>query len=311
MHESGSAGVFLGDAMSRGKRTIAGILSLLAIVATTTTVNAAPAAPQGDTGTGTAVTPDGAPPATADPAPVRDDAHGAPVAPAAAPAAGETDAATALERALAAYEYGDMDLVVEAARPVAEGRAHPSETQRVQALRLLGIGLFLTGRREGAETAFFDLLRQKPGVHLDPTHTRPDVVAFFENVRARHSAEIREAARTRPGGKHLAWAFLPPVGQFQNGDRGRGVIFGALEVISLGLAIGTYAQLKHWQNTADDTFGTHTDDARVLKVVNYAAVGVFAATVMVGIVDGLVNFSAHDDEPPLAWIGPGGLTLRF
>jgi len=83
--------------MSREKRTIAGILSLLGIVATTTTVNAAPAAPQGDTGTGTAVTPDGAPPAMAAPAPVRDDAHGAPAAPAApaaAPAAGETDAAT-------------------------------------------------------------------------------------------------------------------------------------------------------------------------------------------------------------------------
>jgi hypothetical protein len=293
------------------------MLSLLAIVVTATTVNAAPAAPQGDPGTGTAVTPDGSPPAMAAPAPVRDDAHGAPAppSPAAGPpaatgAASETDAATTLERALAAYEYGDMDLVVEAARPVAEGRAHPSDTQRVQALRLLGIGLFLTGRREGAETAFFDLLRQKPGVHLDPTHTRPDVVAFFENVRTRHSAEIREAARSRPGGKHLAWAFLPPVGQFQNGDRGRGVIFGALEVISLGLAIGTYAQLKHWQHTADDTFPGHPE-AHTLKIVNNISVGVFAATVIVGIVDGLVGFSAHDDEPPLAWIGPGGLTLRF
>jgi hypothetical protein len=48
-----------------------------------------------------------------------------------------------------------------------------------------------------------------------------------------------------------------------------------------------------------------------LKIVNNISIGVFAATVIVGIVDGLVNFSAHDDEPPLAWIGPGGLTLRF
>jgi hypothetical protein len=202
-----------------------------------------------------------------------------------------------------------MDLVVESARPVADGRAHPNETQRVQALRLLGIGLFLTGRREGAETAFFDLLRQRPSVHLDPTHTRPDVVAFFENVRTRHSAEIREAARSRPGGKHIAWAFLPPVGQFQNGDRGRGIIFGALEVVSLGLAIGTYVQLTKLAKP-DGTFPNY-DDARQLKIVNNISIGVFAATVIVGIVDGLVNFSAHDDEPPLAWIGPGGLTLRF
>jgi hypothetical protein len=288
------------------------MLSLLVVVVTATTVNAAPAAPQGDQTSGAAVTPGQQGPAAPAPAPARDDARGAPASPAAAAAApvAETDAATALERALSAYEYGDMDLVVESARPVTEGRAHPNETQRVQALRLLGIGLFLTGRREGAETAFFDLLRQKPGVHLDPTHTRPDVVAFFENVRARHSAEIREAARSRPGGKHLAWAFLPPAGQFQNGDRGRGVIFGALEVISLGLAIGTYAQLKHWQHTADDTFPGHPE-AHTLKIVNNISVGVFAATVIVGIVDGLVNFSAQDDEPPLAWLGPGGLTLRF
>jgi len=300
--------------MTRAKRTVAGILSLLTVVVTATTVNAAPAVPQGAPATGAPITPDaqsGAPP--------REDAHGASPSPSAsatppaAGATGETDAATALERALSAYEYGDMDLVVESARSVAEGRAHPNETQRVQALRLLGIGLFLTGRREGAETAFFDLLRQKPSARLDPTHTRPDVVAFFENVRARHSAEIREAARSRPGGKHLAWAFLPPAGQFQNGDRGRGIIFGALEVISLGLAIGSYAQLRSWMNP-DDTFGVNgsrNDDARALKIVNNVSVGVFAATVIVGIVDGLVNFSAHDDEPTLAWIGPGGLTLRF
>jgi len=297
--------------MTRAKRTVAGILSLLTVVVTATTVNAAPAVPQGAPATGAPITPDaqsGAPP--------REDAHGASPSPSAAatpPAAGatgETDAATALERALSAYEYGDMDLVVESARSVAEGRAHPNETQRVQALRLLGIGLFLTGRREGAETAFFDLLRQKPSARLDPTHTRPDVVAFFENVRTRHSAEIREAARSRPGGKHLAWAFLPPAGQFQNGDRGRGIIFGALEVISLGVAIGSYAQLKHWQHSSDDTFPGHPE-ARELQLVNNIAVGVFAATVVVGIVDGLFNFSAHDDEPPLAWLGPGGLTLRF
>jgi hypothetical protein len=294
--------------MTRAQQTITVVFSILAVIAIAPVVLAAPAvapaSPQGSD--------QGGERDAATPAPVAPSAVAPPQStPPAAGASSETDAATALERALSAFEYGDMDLVVEAARPVAEGRAHPSDTQRVQALRLLGIGLFLTGRREGAETAFFDLLRQKPGARLDPTHTRPDVVAFFENVRARHSAEIREAARSRPGGKHLAWAFLPPAGQFQNGDRARGIVYGALEVISLGLAIGTYAQLTKWQNRANDTFGTHADDAHELKIINNVSVGVFAATVIVGIVDGLAGFSGHDDEPPLAWLGPGGLTLRF
>ncbi len=301
--------------MTNAKRTLAGMLCLVAVAVTATPANAAPAAPRADTTTAAPVAPVEAAAATP-PAPAHDDdTHGGPAAPGAAAqpapsAATEVDAAATLERALAAYEYGDMDLVVESARLVAEGRARPSATQRVQALRLLGIGLFLTGRPEGAETAFFDLLRQKPGARLDPTHTRPDVVAFFESVRTRHSAEIREAARSRPG-KHLAWAFLPPAGQFQNGHRARGIMFGAFEVLSLGVAIGTYVQLKSWVDESNDTYGIHTDDARTLKVVNNVAVGVFAATVIIGIVDGLANFSAHDDEPPLAWLGPGGLTLRF
>jgi hypothetical protein len=219
----------------------------------------------------------------------------------------ETEAILALERARAAYEYGDMEMVVDSARIVAEGRALPTPIQRVQALRFLGIGLFLTGRTAGAEAAFFELLRQKPGAKLDPTHTRPDVVAFFETVRSRHASEIQQA---RPS-KYLLLAFLPPAGQFQNGDRARGITLAAVEAVSLGLAIGSYVQLKSWQNKNDLTFPGHTDDARSLKIVNNLSVAIFAATVAVGIIDGVANFHHTADEPPLAWLTPNGLGFRF
>jgi hypothetical protein len=223
----------------------------------------------------------------------------------------DTDAAVALDRARAAYEYGDMEMVVDSARLVAEGRLRPTPAQRVQALRFLGIGLFLTGRTEGAETAFFDLLRQKPGAKLDPTHARPDVIAFFETVRARHSEEIRQAARNHTG-KRFALAFLPPVGQFQNGDRGRGIALAALEIVSAGVAIGTYAQLKSWINKADKTFPPDkTDEAHTLKVLNYVSIGVLVATIGFGIIDGVANFNRDQDEPPLAWLTPNGLGFRF
>ena len=219
----------------------------------------------------------------------------------------EMEATLALDRARAAYEYGDMEMVVDSARIVAEGRSRPTPLQRVQALRFLGIGLFLTGRAEGAEAAFFELLRQKPGARLDPTHTRPDVVAFFESVRARHQSEIQQA---RPG-KYFVLAFLPPAGQFQNGDRARGITLAAVEAVSLGVAIGTYVQLKSWQNNSDLTFPGHTDDARTLKTLNNLSVAIFAATVAVGIIDGIANFHHTDDEPPLAWLTPNGLGFRF
>jgi hypothetical protein len=217
------------------------------------------------------------------------------------------EAPLALERARAAYEYGDMEMVVDSARIVAEGRSRPTPIQRVQALRFLGIGLFLTGRTEGAEAAFFELLRQKPSAKLDPTHTRPDVVAFFENVRARHASEIQQA---RPS-KYFLLAFLPPAGQFQNGDRARGVTLAAIEAVSLGVAIGTYVQLKSWQNQSDLTFPGHTDDARTLKILNNLSVAIFAATFAVGIIDGIANFHHADEEPPLAWLTPNGFGFRF
>jgi hypothetical protein len=220
-----------------------------------------------------------------------------------ASAAPPTDAEAALERARAAYEYGEMEMVVDSARLVAEGRLHPTPAQRAQALRYLGIGLYLTGRQEGAETAFFDLLRLRPHTRLDPTNARPDVVAFFENVRRRHAAEINEAASNRPG-KSLALAFLPPLGQFQAGHTARGITIAALEVLTLGTAITTDAILKSWDVYPGHTFmpmpgqpGTnHHSDAQTLKVINNVSVALFAATVVIGIVDGVASYVAVEPE---------------
>lgn len=213
------------------------------------------------------------------------------------------DAEAALERARAAYEYGEMEMVVDSARLVAEGRLHPTPAQRAQALRYLGIGLFLTERQEGAETAFFDLLRLRPHTRLEATTTRPDVVAFFENVRRRHAAEINEAASNRPG-KNLALAFLPPLGQFQSGHKARGITFAALEVLSLGTAIATDLQLRAWDKYPGHTFmpppgqpgESHAEGARTLKPLNNVSVALFAATIVIGIVDGVASYVAVEPE---------------
>jgi hypothetical protein len=222
------------------------------------------------------------------------------------------DAAAALQRARAAYEYGDIDEVVTWARQVAEGRYHPSPLERLQALRYLGIGLYLTGRPEGAEAAFFELLRLRPEATLDPRTTRPDVVAFYEGVRRRHDREIRDAAR-ESNPRPFAWNFLPPAGQFQNGHRGRGFVIAALEVLSLAGAITSRVLLDRWSRP-DHTFPDE-GDAHALKIVNYASVALLAATYVYGVLDGIAH---HGDPPPEATgaelrlsFGPGGVALQF
>jgi hypothetical protein len=215
-----------------------------------------------------------------------------------ATAAPPVDAEAALERARAAYEYGEMDMVVDSARLVADGRLHPTTAQRATALRYLGIGLYLTERHDGAEAAFLDLLRLKPTTKLDPTTTRPDVVSFFEDVRRRHSPEIK-----RPG-KSLVLAFIPPLGQFQSGHKARGITIAALEVLSLGGAIATNLQLRSWDKYQGHTFApppgmmgeNHASDARILQALNYVSVAVFVATLVVGIVDGVASYAAVEPD---------------
>jgi len=222
-----------------------------------------------------------------------------------------SNAFAALVRAEAAYAYGDMVQVVEAARPVAEGTLPSTVEQRARALRFLGIGLFLTNRALGAENAFAELLRVDPHARLDPTTARPEVVAFFEDIRHQHVAR-EHASRT------FIWNLLPPVGQFQNGDTTKGWIVGGVELAALAALVGSRAVLYSWHNR-DNTYGpggSHDSDARVLKVVGYASAGVLATTYLYGVVDGIVHYYRPLDEPSsslsvLVFPGGGGLRLTF
>lgn len=241
-------------------------------------------------------------------------------APAAAPAATRsppaTDAGGAIERARAAYEYGDIDEMIESARQVTEGRLHGTPSQRAHALRYLGIGLFLTGRPEGAEAAFFELLRLRPESRLDPQTTRPDVVAFFEQVRLRYAQPIREAARAN-NKKLLVWNFFPPAGQFQNGHSARGWTIAGLEFVTFATATASFALLRNWQRP-DLTF-PDPDRARAVRTVNWISIGALGAVVVYGIIDGLAHYPDLPDEtaPSVASTGirpaltPDGLAIVF
>lgn len=200
-------------------------------------------------------------------------------------------AVAAIDRAAAAYEYGDMKEVVESARPVVDGAIEASEAERLQALRLLGIALYLTGRPTGAEGAFLELLRYRPKARLDPTTTRPEVVAFFEDVRRRHRAEIEDAYQSRSR-KSLLWNFLPPIGQFKNGDPGRGALILGAGMVSAATAVTSYVLLDKWRGPGN-TFGSHTE-ASAVRTLNWISVGVLAATYVGGVIDA---FARSDREP--------------
>jgi hypothetical protein len=198
------------------------------------------------------------------------------------------DAAAALVHAAAAYEYGDMNQVVEAARPVAEGLLPSTPEEQIQAFRLLGIGLYLTNRPLGAEYAFTELLRKDPHARLDPTSTRPELVAFFESLR--HQQITRQRSTRK-----VYWNFLPPVGQFQNEDNTKAWVILSVGVVSLASLATSYFLPKSWKGPGN-TYEPHHDAAVTLKTVNYISAGVLAATYIYGVIDGLVGYGRPIDE---------------
>jgi hypothetical protein len=199
------------------------------------------------------------------------------------------NAAAALARATAAYEYGDMNQVVEAARPVTEGLLPASPDEQAQAFRSLGIGLYLTNRPLGAEAAFTELLRRDPRARLDPTTTRPELVAFFQNIR--HQQLARQSSARR-----VIWNFIPPVGQFQNGDNVKGWVVLGVGVASLATLASSYFVLKSWEHNPGHTYPGHENSASTLRTVNWVGAGVLAATYVYGVFDGLIGYGKPIEE---------------
>jgi hypothetical protein len=215
------------------------------------------------------------------------------------------DAAAALIRASAAYEYGDMNQVVESSRPVAEGLLPATSEEQIQAFRLLGIGLYLTNRPLGAETAFTELLRKDPRARLDPTSTRPELVAFFESLRHQQIARQRSTRK-------MYWNFIPPVGQFQNDDHVKGWLILGVGVAALATYATSLALYKSWELPHGES--KHPDTAQALKTVNVIGGGVLIAAYIYGVVDGLIGYGKPLDEskPSVSlFFSPGGGGLGF
>ena len=198
--------------------------------------------------------------------------------------------ADALKRARDEFDFGNYERVVERLRPLVEAlelsRELPEKADRLEALRVYGIACTLTGRRTAAEGAFLLLLREEPSTALDPALVRPEAVAFFNEVRARHRAELLAAYRKNRRPYYWALDVLPLVGQIQNRQWKKAILFGALELALFATDVTTGTLLAHYEQT-DHTF-THMSAFEPLRDVNWISFGALLTVTAAGIVDGFV-----------------------
>ncbi len=204
--------------------------------------------------------------------------------------------AEALKRARDEFDFGNYERVVERLRPLVEAlelsRELPEKADRLEALRVYGIACTLTGRRTAAEGAFLLLLREEPSTQLDPALVRPEAVAFFNEVRARHRAELLAAYRKNRRPYYWALDLIPLAGQLQNRQWKKAIVFGVVELALLATNITTGVLLSHYQQP-DGTFGAGGSNDRTsrfepLRDVTWISFGLLLGVTAGGVVDAFV-----------------------
>jgi hypothetical protein len=235
----------------------------------------------------------------------------------------------ALEQGRTAYDRGDYHHAIDTIHPL----LYPSielgtEDDVVLAHRLLALSYFFVQKPKEAEAEVTSLLALRPNYALDPIVDPPLAVRFFEDVRRRQSDRLhaierreqeeaeqakkerdREEAEARAHAqriyvdrlveRHSRLIALIPfgVGQIQNGQLGKGILFGSAELVLAAVSIGTWASLTYDSRYPLDPSNGHRlfpagDEQRVATLLGFqlGAAAAFYAVVAWGIIDAQVLF---------------------
>ena len=198
-------------------------------------------------------------------------------APARADIAGAQDALAA----------GDYDRTIELAESVIAARAE-AKADLAEAHRLLGLAHYFRGNTMIAEEEFLAYLRLELDGRLDPALVPPEAIAFFEDVRARHAAELN---KLRPRQRRYQLLNLvPPGGQIQNKQYTKAWVIGGAELALAATHLTTYLVLRSWCHRDDNTCvsgGTDIPDkARKVRTVNYLSGAALIGVYLYGVYDG-------------------------
>lgn len=228
---------------------------------------------------------------------------------------GTADSADLLTAAESSIAAGDYDRAIELAGSVAASEA-AAKADFAEAHRLLGLAHYFRGDTATAETEFVAYLKLDLDGRLDPAVVPPEAVAFFEDVRARHAAELR---KLRPRQRRFLWLnLLPPGGQIQNKQYAKAWVLGGVEVALAATHLTTFFVLRDWCNNPDNTCssgGTDIPDtARKWRTVNYLSGAALIGVYVYGVIDGFRGFrrASRERAQPVVTASPvegGGIVV--
>jgi len=198
---------------------------------------------------------------------------------------------------------------------------------RHEARKYLGATYLFLGKKEAAREQFRLLLEEDPEYGIDPVAFPEAVVTTFQEVQEkvlaeRATREALEAERRRQERtdeveelieqrqriqtlEELAaaeivervnsrWIAALPygIGQFQNQDRGLGIMFAVTESVFTAASIATFIghnSLRN-ENPAPQELERAQRVERALRIGNWVSVGAFASFAIAGVIEAEVHF---------------------
>lgn len=197
---------------------------------------------------------------------------------------------------------GDWLQVSQLVDPLLRGQLPAADL--AEAHRLAGLAAFFLLRRLDAENHFVAYLRIDLDGQLDPALYPPEVLTFFNDLKAKYNAELK--AR-RPKLKR-SWlvTFVPVLAQRQNGEPTKGYVIGGVLGVFLVANLTSAIVLRSWCTrvtgdagsslTCDDKGNDHYGSAPTLRAIN--AIGGVGAifTYVYSVYDGVKNYRRRTRE---------------
>ena len=205
-----------------------------------------------------------------------------------------------------------------------------SRTQRVRARIYLAASYYALNDMASAKGQFLALARSDPDTKIDPVMFVPELVALFDDAKEEVARET-PAEPPRPAappvekkvelvpapapapGPPLALAFVPfGVGQFANGDGGRGWIYLGAEAAAYAVATGGLFYFESLKR--EGTFlggGSFEDPAQARAIQNVYLAGFWAGNALaaIGIADAVLTRRPAPPPVKIA-VAPSGAAVE-
>ncbi len=197
-----------------------------------------------------------------------------------------------------------------------------TEEEEIKALRLLGLSYWFLNNPAEATSAFTILLNRRPDFKLDPVVVPAGAIVFFNELKTRLREKLQEIERLKKeeeerqkrekeeaerklqeelrrnapvlrettviNQNYMLFNFFPlGIGQFQNGQDGKGWMFVGLQALTAAVSVSSYTYLKYKYPRGL----VPRDELVSARQIQYLQVGTgaaFFALWMTSVVDALV-----------------------